>query len=77
MEEVFNKLKELQDVLLKEFDVETEIEDIPKELNALKWKYQRIERTLKENDSKKDLLNTRIEQLKKRKRGTQKEQRKV
>ena len=67
MEEVFNKLKELQDVLLKEFDVETEIEDIPKELNALKWKYQRIERTLKENDSKKDLLNTRIEQLKKEK----------
>jgi predicted nucleic acid-binding Zn-ribbon protein len=67
MEEVFNKLKELQDVLLKEFDVETELEEIPKELNALKWKFQRIERTLKENDSKKEHLNNRVEQLKKEK----------
>jgi predicted nucleic acid-binding Zn-ribbon protein len=67
MEEVFNKLKELQEVLLKEFDVEAELEEIPKELNALKWKFQRIERTIKENESKREHLNARIEQLKKEK----------
>ena len=67
MEEVFNKLKELQEVLLKEFEVEAELEEIPKELNALKWKFQRIERTIKENESKNEHLNARIEQLKKEK----------
>ena len=67
MEEVFDKLKELQDVLLKEFDVETELEEIPKELNALKWNFQRNERTIKENESKKEHLNNMVQQLKKEK----------
>ena len=67
MEEVFDKLKELQDVLLKEFDVETELEEIPKELNAIKWKFQRIERTIKENENKKEHLNNRVRELKKEK----------
>ena len=67
MQEVFNKLRELQEVLLNEFDVEAEIEEIPKELNMLKKKFQRIERTLKENEINKDSFKEKIEQLTKEK----------
>ncbi len=48
MKEVFDKLIKLQDVLLKEFKAEDELKEIPRELNALKAKYERLERSLKE-----------------------------
>jgi predicted nucleic acid-binding Zn-ribbon protein len=54
MQEVFDKLRKLQEVLLCEFEIEAELEDIPQELNSLKRKFQRVERTLKELEIKKE-----------------------
>ena len=67
MQEVFDKLKELQEVLLDEFDIEAEIDNIPKELNLLKKNFQRISRTLKENESNLANLNEKLKILEKEK----------
>ena len=65
MQEVFNKLKTLQEVLLKEFDIEAELEEIPIELEGLKRKFQRVERTIKENEKNIESHDNRLLQLKK------------
>ena len=63
MQEGFNKLKELQKVLLKEFDIEAELEDIPTELHGLKRKFQKIQRTIKEIESNLESHNERSKKL--------------
>lgn len=63
MQEGFNKLKELQIVLLKEFDIEAELEDMPTELHGLKRKFQKIQRTIKEIDSNLESHNERSKKL--------------
>jgi len=50
MQEVFDKLRSLQEVLLNEFDIESDLEEIPKELEEMKRKFQRVERIIKENE---------------------------
>jgi len=63
MQEGFNKLKELQKVLLKEFDIEAELEDMPTELHGLKRKFQKIQRTIKEIESNLESHNERSKKL--------------
>lgn len=63
MQEGFNKLKELQIVLLKEFDIEAELEDMPTELHGLKRKFQKIQRTIKEIESNLESHNERSKKL--------------
>ncbi len=63
MQEGFNKLKELQKVLLEEFDIEAELEDIPTELHGLKRKFQKIQRTIKEIESNLESHNERSKKL--------------
>jgi predicted nucleic acid-binding Zn-ribbon protein len=52
MQKTFEKLRKLQGVLLDEFQFESELDDIPKELNELKRKQLKVEKTIAE---KKDL----------------------
>jgi hypothetical protein len=51
MEEVFDKLRKLQGILLDEFEIERELEEIPRELNEFKRKHAKIERAI--SDKKK------------------------
>jgi predicted nucleic acid-binding Zn-ribbon protein len=51
MQKTFDKLRKLQEVLLDEFQFEEELEDIPKELNDLKRKHHKIERTIAEKET--------------------------
>jgi len=67
MQEVFDKLKELQSILLEEFEIEAEIENIPRELNTLKWKFQRVERAKKENDQNLAQQEENVKKLEKEK----------
>jgi predicted nucleic acid-binding Zn-ribbon protein len=67
MQEVFDKLKNLQQILLQEFDIEGEMENIPVELNGLKRKFQRVERTLNENQSNQEMFNEKLKTLEKEK----------
>jgi len=67
MKGVYDKLKELQNVLLKEFEIESDIEEIPREFNNLKRKFTRIERNIKENEAAKIKYSDRIKQLYKEK----------
>ena len=50
MQKVYEKLRELQGVLLNEFYIEEELEEIPKELNELKRKYHKLERTINDKE---------------------------
>lgn len=63
MQEVFDKLRKLQEILLEEFEIEEELEEIPRELNGLKTKYHRIERTIIEKETVKEKNETMIGQV--------------
>jgi predicted nucleic acid-binding Zn-ribbon protein len=54
MQKAYDKLRELQNTLLKEFEIEAELEDIPKELNELKRKFHRVERLIGEKEASKE-----------------------
>ena len=43
MQKVFDKLRELQKILLNEFETEAELEEIPRELNDLKKRFHKLE----------------------------------
>ncbi len=51
MKSVFEKLKKLQDVLLREFEIEEELENIPKELNGQKGRFHKLERSITEKEA--------------------------
>jgi predicted nucleic acid-binding Zn-ribbon protein len=72
MQKVFNKLRSLQEVLLKEFEIEAELEEIPKELDELKRNFQKVERIIKENEKNIESLNEKMSYLKKEKAELQK-----
>jgi predicted nucleic acid-binding Zn-ribbon protein len=63
MKSAFDKLRELQDVLLKEFEIEAELEEIPRELNGFKKRYQRADRAIKEYEINKEKYSETIERL--------------
>jgi len=67
MQEVFEKLKELQGILMEEFEIEADIENIPKELNTLKRRFQRVERSIKENDQNLTRQEGNVKRLEKEK----------
>jgi len=67
MKAVFEKLKSLQDILLKQFILEKEIEEIPIELNELKNKFQRTKRNIDEKGHRKEQYSKRLVELKKEK----------
>ncbi|KPJ83387.1 MAG: hypothetical protein AMS17_17605 [Spirochaetes bacterium DG_61] len=71
MQKVFEKLKELQSILLNEFYFEEELEDIPKELNELKKRYHRVERTIAEKEANLEHDTQLIQQLTKEKEEAQ------
>ena len=63
MKEVFDKLKVLQNILLKQFEVEEEIEEIPRELNQMKSKYDKLKKNLEENNYNIENYTKTIEEL--------------
>jgi len=67
MKTAFDKLKELQNVLLKEFEIETELEEIPRELNGLKKRFLRLDRSIKDHEANRENLGQAIERLRKEK----------
>ncbi len=67
MQKTFDKLKNLQNILLKEFEAEAELEEIPRELNELKRKFHKLERNIKEMESSVENNNKRIKELEKEK----------
>jgi uncharacterized protein len=67
MKSAYDKLRELQDVLLKEFEIEAELEEIPRELNSLKKRFQRADRAIKEYELGKEKHTATIERLRREK----------
>jgi len=69
MKSVFEKLRKLQDVLLKEFEIEDELDTIPKELNEQKERFHKLERSFTEKEALLESNRTMISRL-----STEKEQ---
>jgi predicted nucleic acid-binding Zn-ribbon protein len=67
MQKVYDKLKELQGVLLSEFTIEEDLDEIPQELNELKKRYHKLERTI---DEKEKILPKRRKRLRRAERST-------
>ena len=67
MQKVFDKLRELQKILLNEFETEAELEEIPRELNDLKKRFHKLERTNAEKETSKEKNTELIQQLTKEK----------
>ena len=67
MKNPFDKLKELQTVLLKEFEIETELEEIPREFNGLKKRFQRVDRAIREHETGRETLEKTIGKVRKEK----------
>jgi predicted nucleic acid-binding Zn-ribbon protein len=67
MQKVFDKLRELQKILLNEFESEAELEEIPRELNELKKRFHKLERTNAEKETGKESNTELIQQLTKEK----------
>jgi len=67
MQKVFDKLRELQKILLNEFETEAELEEIPRELNDLKKRFHKLERTNAEKEASKERNTELIQQLTKEK----------
>ncbi len=63
MKSVFEKLRKLQDVLLKEFEIEDELDTIPKELNEQKGRFHKLERSFTEKEALLESNRTMISQL--------------
>jgi predicted nucleic acid-binding Zn-ribbon protein len=71
MQKVYEKLKELQGVLLNEFYIEEELEEIPMELNELKKRYHKLKRTIDDKEQSVEHNTQLIQQLTKEKEEAQ------
>jgi predicted nucleic acid-binding Zn-ribbon protein len=67
MQEVYDKLRELQGILLSEFGFEEELEEIPRELNDLKKRQHKVERAITEKEASSEHNTKLIEQISKQK----------
>jgi predicted nucleic acid-binding Zn-ribbon protein len=67
MKETYDKLRNLQAILLQEFEAETELEEIPRELNEIKRQFARVERNLKEMDGSANSNDKKLKELEKQK----------
>ncbi|UCB46521.1 MAG: nucleic acid-binding protein [Spirochaetota bacterium] len=67
MKKTFEKLRDLQEILLKEFEAESEIDDIPRELNELKKQYTKVERSIKEMEQSGENNQKKIKEVQKQK----------
>jgi predicted nucleic acid-binding Zn-ribbon protein len=67
MQKVFDKLRELQGILLDEFSFEEELEEIPRELNEQKRLYHKVERTITEKEASVEHHTNRVEEFTKEK----------
>jgi predicted nucleic acid-binding Zn-ribbon protein len=67
MQKVYDKLRELQGILLSEFDFEAELEEIPRELNDLKKRHHKVGRTISEKEASQEHNTKLIEQIAKQK----------
>jgi predicted nucleic acid-binding Zn-ribbon protein len=63
MQKVYDKLRELQHILLNEFEIEAELEEIPRELNDLKRRFHKLERTIAEKETSKKHNTELLKQL--------------
>jgi predicted nucleic acid-binding Zn-ribbon protein len=72
MQKVYDKLKELQGVLLSEFTIEEDLDEIPQELNELKKRYHKLERTIDEKEKSAERNTLLIQDLTKEKEEAQK-----
>jgi predicted nucleic acid-binding Zn-ribbon protein len=71
MQKVYDKLKELQGVLLSEFTIEEDLGEIPQELNELKRRYHKLERTIDEKEKSAERNTLLIQDLTKEKEKAQ------
>jgi predicted nucleic acid-binding Zn-ribbon protein len=67
MQDVFEKLKVLQKILLREFEIEDELEKIPQELNELKRRFHKTKRTFSEKEMSREQNTKLLEELKEEK----------
>jgi predicted nucleic acid-binding Zn-ribbon protein len=67
MKKTFEKLKVLQEILLKEFGVEAELEEIPRELNELKRRFTKAERSISEMEIARKDNDKKLKELEKEK----------
>jgi predicted nucleic acid-binding Zn-ribbon protein len=67
MKKTFEKLRNLQDILLKEFEAESELDEIPRELNELKRQFVKIERSIKEMEIAGENNQKKIKEVQKQK----------
>lgn len=67
MKKTFEKLRELQNILLKEFAIEAELDEIPKELEALKWRYHKLDRSISEKEQGSEKNQNMIKELNRQK----------
>jgi uncharacterized protein len=72
VQKVYDKLKELQGVLLSEFTIEEDLDEIPQELNELKKRYHKLERTIDEKEKSAERNTLLIQDLTKEKEEAQK-----
>jgi hypothetical protein len=71
MQKVYDKLKELQGILLSEFTIEEDLDEIPQELNELKRRYHKLERTIDEKEKSAERNTLLIQELTKEKEEAQ------
>jgi predicted nucleic acid-binding Zn-ribbon protein len=67
MKKTFEKLKSLQNILLQEFEAESELEEIPRELNEIKRQFSKVERHIKEMEAAGESNDKKIKELEKQK----------
>jgi predicted nucleic acid-binding Zn-ribbon protein len=67
MKKTFEKLRNLQNILLKEFEAESELDEIPRELNELKRQFVKIERSIKEMEIAGENNQKKIKEVQKQK----------
>jgi predicted nucleic acid-binding Zn-ribbon protein len=67
MKKTYEKLRNLQEILLKEFEAESEIDDIPRELNELKKQFGKVERSIKEMELSGENNQKKIKEVQKQK----------
>ncbi|MFP4382568.1 MAG: zinc ribbon domain-containing protein [Spirochaetia bacterium] len=64
MEEVFDKLRNLQDILSKKFQIENEIKDIPRNLSTKSELLARLKKTYIEKNEQYDAVKARLKSIK-------------
>lgn len=67
MKKTFEKLRMLQEILLKEFGAEAELDEIPRELNELKRRFMKAERSVNEMGTARKNNDKKLKDLEKQK----------